>query len=207
MTSRNLTIAAVVAVAGLYAADAQAQDSGGLYVKAFGGSAMLRDTDVRGAVTGQASFEAGPIFGAALGYDAGDRWLRPEIEFAYRSGDADAFVGGTAGDFASTTLMINGYHDFDRVGAWTPYVGAGVGYVTEIDFDISGGIAAGEYNDRGGFAWQAMAGAGYAVSDRIGLSGELRYFDAGSRTLTDPVNTITADYATFEVVLGVRYRF
>ncbi len=53
--------------------------------------------------------------------------------------------------------MINGYHDFDRVGAWTPYVGAGVGYVTEIDFDISGGIAAGEYNDRGGFAWQAIA--------------------------------------------------
>jgi len=207
MISRHLSIAAVAAVAGLSSAEAHAQDRGGVYVEAFGGPSMLRDTDVRGAVAGKASFGTSPVVGGALGYDSADLWFRPEIEFAYRSGDADAFAGGASGDFASTTLMLNAYHDFDRLGAFTPYVGVGAGYVTEIDFDITGGGAPAEYKDRGGFAWQAMAGAGYAVTDRIGLSGELRYFDAGSRTLADSTRRITADHATFELVLGARYRF
>jgi opacity protein-like surface antigen len=207
MTSRHPGIAAVAVIAGLSGTAAQAQDRAGVYVEAFGGASMLRDTDIGGAVAGAATFGTGPVVGGALGYDTADLWFRPEIEFAYRSGDADSLAGGASGDFASTTLMLNAYHDFDRVGTFTPYIGIGAGYVTEIDFDIAGGAAPGEYSDRGGFAWQAMAGAGYAVTDRIGLSGELRYFDAGSRTLADPARRITADHATVELVLGARYRF
>lgn len=207
MNSRHLSIAAVVMVAGLSSTDAGAQDLGGIYIEAFGGASMLRDTTVKGAVAGKATFGTGPVVGGALGYDSADLWFRPEIEFAYRSGDAGAFAGGARGDFASTTVMLNAHYDFDRLGAFTPYVGLGVGYVTEIDFDITGGVAPGQYNDTGGVAYQAMAGASYAATDRIGLSAELRYFDAGSRTLASSTRRITADYQTFELVLGARYRF
>lgn len=210
MDLRYLGLAALMVVAGLSGGDAQAQDQGGVYVEAFGGASALRETNVRGAVAGRASFGTGPVVGGALGYDGEDLWFRPEIEFAYRSGDASAFAGGARGDFASTSVMLNAHYDFDmdRLGAFTPFVGVGFGYVTEIDFDIKGGVAPGAYNDTGGVAYQAMAGANYAATDRITLSGELRYFDAGSRTLArSATSRITADYQTFEFVLGARYRF
>jgi opacity protein-like surface antigen len=207
MRSRHLLAAAAATAIGLPGSGADAQDLGGFYLEAFGGASMLRDTDVTGEFTGTASFGTGPVVGAALGYDYADSPFRSELEFAYRSGEADTFAGGASGDFASTTVMLNGYYDFASGGPFTPYIGAGAGYVTEIDFDVAGGAAPGQYSDRGGFAWQAMAGLSYAVTDRIGLSGELRYFNAGSRTLTGSSGSITADYATFEAVAGVSFRF
>jgi opacity protein-like surface antigen len=186
---------------------AQAQDPGGLYLEAFAGPSMLRDTDVTGNVRGEATFKSGPVVGAAVGYDYANSPFRSELEFIYRSGDAKTFAGSASGDFASTTFMANGYYDFKTEGSLTPFAGAGVGYVTEIDFDIAGGAGTGQYNDRGGFAWQAMGGINYALTNRIGLSGELRYFDAGSRTLNGSAGSIKAGYASLDAILGVRYRF
>ena len=207
MASRYLLSLLAAATVAIGAQRAAAQDAGGFYVEAFGGASLLGDTDVTGAVGGAASFSAGPVTGAAVGYDYADSPFRSELEFAYRSGDADPFAGGATGDFASTTVMVNGYYDFSATGPVTPYVGAGVGYVTEIDFDLTGGAAPGGYNDTGGAAFQAMAGATYAVTDSFGISGELRYFTAGSRTLTSPAGSITADYATLEAVIGLSFRF
>jgi len=202
-----LSAAALAMAVGFPSANAHAQDPGGFYLEAFGGVSMLRDADVNGNVVGKAPFDAGPVVGAAFGYDYANSPFRSELEFAYRSADAKTFAGGATGDFASTSIMLNGYYDLKMGGPITPYVGAGAGYVTEIDFDIVGGASPGEYNDRGGFAWQAMGGINYAVTERIGLSGELRYFDAGRRTLTGSGGTIKADYASFEFVVGVGYLF
>jgi opacity protein-like surface antigen len=207
MTRRHLNAAAFALATGLASASAHAQDLEGVYVEAFGGSSMLRDSDVSGDVSGKASFKTGPVVGAAIGYDYANSPLRSELEFIYRSGDAKTFAGGTSGDFASTTIMVNGYYDFKTGGALTPYVGVGAGYVTEIDFDISGGAGPDGYSDRGGFAWQAMGGINYAITNRIGLSGEFRYSDAGSRTLTGATGQIKAGYASFDAIVGVRYRF
>lgn len=204
MQARYLLL--IAASVTLQVQSAEAQDSG-FYLRAFGGASLLTDTDVTGAVTGSASFGTGPIVGAAFGYDYPDSPVRSEVEFAYRSGEADAFGAGATGDFASTTFMLNGYYDFATTSRLRPYLGAGVGYVTEIDFDISGGGAPGEYSDRGGVAWQAMAGVAYAVSDRVSLSTELRYFDAGNRTLTSTGGSIAADYATVETIVGLSFRF
>ncbi|WP_397595247.1 outer membrane protein [Sphingorhabdus sp.] len=198
---------AVAIAMGLWSGSAHAQDTDGPYLEAFAGSSMLRDTEITGNVGGNASFKSGPVVGAALGYDYANSSFRSEIEFIYRSGDAKTFAGGATGDFASTTVMVNGYYDFKSLGSLTPYVGIGAGYVTEIDFDISGGRNPGEYSDRGGFAWQAMGGLNYAISKRIGLSGELRFFEAGSRNLTGSSGSIEADYAPFEALVGLRYRF
>ena len=52
-----------------------------------------------------------------------------------------------------------------------------------------------------------MAGADYAISERISLTGEVRYFDAGSQTLSSGGANIDADYATVEVLAGVVWKF
>lgn len=207
MDFRYLSAVAIIATTGFAGTGAVAQEPGSFYLKAFGGGSMLRSAEVTGDVAGTASFGTGPVVGAAWGYDYGDNPFRSEIEYAYRSGPAEPFAGGASGDFASTSLLVNGYYDFAAPGRLVPYVGAGAGYVTEIDFDIAGGAAPGQYSARGGFAWQAMAGVTFAVTDRIGISGELRYFDAGSRALAGSGGSITADHAAFEAIVGLSLSF
>jgi len=183
---------------------------GDFYFKGFGGVSDLQsDTLSFGGAASSVDYDTGVIFGGAFGYDyAGSPW-RSEIEYAYRSSDATPVPSiGTGGDFASTSLMINGFYSFGGSGALRPYAGLGIGVVTEIDFDIDAGPAAGEYNDSGGFAAQLMVGADYAVSDRVSLFGELRYFSAGSQTLDGPGgSTFEADYDSLDALVGLTVRF
>ncbi|WP_413785263.1 outer membrane protein [Cognatiyoonia sp. IB215446] len=140
-----------------------------------------------------------------MGYGYAESPFRAELEFAYRTAEADG-AAGTTGDFASTTLALNGYYDFKPVagGRLTPFVEAGLAYVTEIDFDISG-----TRRNRGAgvFGYQLMAAAAYPVSDRCSISGELRYFDAGSQSLSGPGGTLSADYRSVDIALGTAFRF
>lgn len=207
MVSHRVTAILAASVIMLSSAAAYAEGLSGLYLKAYGGASMLRDTDTTGDVVGSAAFGTGPVTGGALGYDFADNSFRAEVEWAWRSSEVETFAGGASGDFASTTALINGYFDIASFQSITPYIGVGVGYVTEIDWDIEGGTAPGEYSDRGGFAWQIMAGINYDVSEAIGFSTELRYFDAGSRTITGSAGSIDADYSALEGTLGVYLRF
>ncbi len=181
---------------------------GGFYARAFGGVSSLSDTDLSGAATGKSGFDTGQIVGGAFGYDYPGSPFRSELEFTYRSGDADGGAGVT-GDFASTTLALNGYYVFGPIagGRLTPYIGAGLAYVTEIDFDVTGGMADGEYNDQGDFGYQLMLGAEYPISDRWSVTGEVRYFDAGNQTLNGSGRTLSADYRTVDVIIGTAFRF
>ena len=196
---------------GLSMHPAAAQDAGGYYTKVFGGLSSLRgDSLTLGGATSTLSYDTGATFGGAVGYDYANSPLRAELEFVYRSGDATGLpVGvGTGGDFASTSLMINGYYMFETAGKLKPYAGLGIGYVTEIDFDIEGGTAAGEYSDRGLLAYQAMVGAEYPISKRLSVYGEARYFSAGNADLTGPGGaTLSADYDTFDVTAGIALKF
>lgn len=203
----TLPLAAVVVAFALSTGGAQAQQSGGsVYFEAFGGASFLSSTDLMfGAVSDDTSFDTGTVVGGALGYDfAGP--FRAELEFTYRSADGS----DVEGDFASTTLAVNGYYDFPAMTAGLrPYVGAGIGSVTEIDYDIANGPLAGEYSDDGGALFQAMVGVRYDLTPSVMLTGELRYFDAGSRTLTRSGGggTVDADYSGTELTLGLAYRF
>ena len=186
----------------LLAAPAGAND---LTARVWGGASALLGTDLSfGDGPGTAEdFDIGFAAGGAVGFDYADSPFRSEIEFAYRTGDAE----GDGGDFASTSVMANLYYEFEGPSALTPYVGGGLGYVTEIDFDVASGPNAGEYSDRGGAAFQLMAGASYAFTPRVAIDGELRYFDAGSRTLGGPGGDLDADYATVEAIVALRISF
>ena len=181
---------------------------GGFYIRAFGGLSFLSDTDLSGIATGNSGFDTGQVVGGAVGYDYAGSRFSSELEFTYRTGEADGSAGIT-GDFASTTLALNGYYHFAPIagGRVTPYVGAGLAYVTEIDFDVSGGGATGEYDDSGDFGYQLMIGAEYPISERWTVTGEVRYFDLGSQTLTGSGGTLSADYETVDLIIGASIKF
>lgn len=183
---------------------------GNFYLKAFGGASALGADAL--ALDGTASaldLDTGAILGGAVGYDYANSPWSAEIEFTYRTADASPAASvGTGGDFASTALMLNGFYTFDGTGAFTPYVGLGLGVLSEVDFDVDTGAAAGEYNDTGPFAVQAMLGARYAVSARVSLYGELRYLSAGSQTLEGPAgSTLEVDYDSFDALFGLSLQF
>ncbi|MDX8350659.1 outer membrane beta-barrel protein [Cognatiyoonia sp. IB215446] len=205
LTKPTLIVATIALIGSSALADSP--DSG-FYLKAFGGASLLSESDLAGPLTGTSGFDTGQVFGGAVGYDYAESPFRSELEFAYRTAEADGAAGIT-GDFASTTLALNGYYDFKPIagGRLTPFVGAGLAYVTEIDFDVSGGAAPGEYSDTGVFGYQLMAGGAYPVSDRWSITGELRYFDAGSQSLSGPGGTLSADYRSVDIILGTAFRF
>lgn len=200
----------IVPLALAQSASAQ-QENGSIYISAFGGFSSPQGDNLTldGATVGL-SYDSGTILGGAVGYASANGPYRAEVEFAYRSGDAGSFAPAfaTEGDFASTILMLNGYYEIATSSLLTPYVGAGVGYITEIDFDIDTGINAGEYNARGGFAAQAIVGAEYPLTDALSAYADARFLSAGTVNLTSQSGqTLSADYTTTDINLGLRFEF
>jgi opacity protein-like surface antigen len=220
MFGRGLTIAAATLACWTMAGGAAfAQDTtkeGGWYARVFGGVSTLSDTDVRVNNTrASGTFSGGLLVGGAVGYDYAGPW-RAEIEYAYRSSSVDRLPASFArdGDYASTAIMLNGLYSFGEIGRLRPYVGAGVGFTREVDFDLTSGPAApppsavGEYSDSGLFAYQAIAGADVAFGERWSGFGELRAFGVNSPSLPGTSGrTLTADYRTFDVLVGLSVAF
>ncbi len=188
-----------------------------LYVELQAGAGWLYGHDVviddEGTeLESDVDFDLGVIGGGAVGIDINDNW-RAELEYMYRRNDADDFGGSQidadSGDFASVAIMANAEYRFGTPDqALRPYVGAGIGIIEEIDFDVEGGDDAGEFSDRGDLAFQLMAGTDYALSPSWSLAAELRYFDAGSVKLDgDGDRELKADYRVTSLLLGVRYNF
>ncbi|QDV06165.1 hypothetical protein Poly30_16700 [Planctomycetes bacterium Poly30] len=161
----------------------------GFYGKALAGYGSLEDTEVdtlRGGSVIDAtegSFDAGLMFGAALGYDIDRNWSL-ELEYMYRSNDLDearagSTVLGTDGDLASVAVMLNAFYRFDTGWALDPYVGLGFGLAQEVDMDLRGGNtgADGSYSTETPAA-QFMLGAIREVSAGVALFAEGRFFRA-----------------------------
>lgn len=188
-----------------------------LYVELQAGGGWLYSNDVvidddGTALGSDVDYDFGLLGGGAIGLDVGPNW-RAELEYMYRSNDVDDFGGSEIdadnGDFASVAIMANAEYRFGSAEqSLRPYIGAGAGLIQEIDFDVEGGDDAGEFSDRGAFAFQLMAGADYALSENWSVGGELRYFDAGSVKLDgDAGRDLEADYRLTSLLVGVGYSF
>lgn len=83
-------------------------------------------------------------------------------------------VADGRGSVDTNFLMANVYYDFNQLGAFTPYVGAGAGIgFTTVKYVPSGvGIVDDEET---AFAYQAIVGASYAFNDRTALFAQYRY--------------------------------
>ena len=81
-------------------------------------------------------YALGLVFGARVAPN-----FRAEVELSYSNSDVDkTTVVGTVsndidadGDLSSTSLLINGWYEFETKSSWRPYVGGGIGYTKEDD--------------------------------------------------------------------------
>ncbi len=103
---------------------------------------------------------------AGLGF-AFENGFRAEAELARRANEvtssemtAASFEyyssSSSAENVFAISLMANGFYDFNRDGAVSPYIGVGVGWAK---------VSAGD-DDDSKLAWQAMAGVGVALSEQ-----------------------------------------
>ena len=194
----------------------------GFYAKGFAGYGTLEDAELNvlqgGSATAETegSFDAGPMFGAAAGYQFNDQWSM-ELEYAYRSNDLDQGQNGstitaTSGDFASASVMLNGFYQFDVDWEARPYVGIGFGLAQEIDIDLSGGNTGsdGSYSTESPAA-QFMLGATRPVSDGIDLFLEGRFYRAFDPEMgaesgsSNPGIRIESEYGHSALLFGAKF--
>ncbi|MEO0716628.1 MAG: outer membrane beta-barrel protein [Planctomycetota bacterium] len=218
-----LAAAAACSLVSCRATGAQARPdrAGGFYAKAFLGAGVLEDAEANfeapgGAITdGEGSFDAGALAGLALGYRPDDRWAL-ELDFTYRSNDVDEIVesgggiSGTSGDFASTALMLNAFHEFDTDWALDPYVGLGFGLATEVDLDVNGGTPAndGSYSTETPAA-QFMVSGRRSLGDALDLFVEGRFFRAFDPDMGGEGSDarFESEYGHTSLLVGLGYRF
>jgi opacity protein-like surface antigen len=225
---RTLTLAAGVAFA--MSAPASAQQD---YIAFFGGFSDIDNPTFSGIVTtpggtGSQSvgtdfdngFGVGIAYGRDLGSLGGNSRLRGEIELSFSDSDVNgiAFSGNgpaaevnVRGDISTTRLFGNLLVDFETGGAFTPFIGAGLG-VARTDADLVYGPGVRLDDSQTGLSAQLIAGTAYKLNERWSLTGDVRYirdFDVGlPRTAPGGFTGIVEDdIDTFAVNIGVRYRF
>lgn len=200
---------AMLAVAGLVLPGVSAAAEKGLYLEGRAGAIYAEDTQVDTTTSRQdAEHDIGWLGGIALGYAYGNG-LRGELGLDYRESDIDKVSGaGASGSARAGSLMISGYYDFFRDSMVQPYLGAGFG-LGLVDADGVSPVSGTSVNDEDiDFAYQGMAGIAVNVSDRTRVTLGYRYFTVPSLNLkTTGGAAIDADYATHEVMLGVRFSF
>ncbi|MEM6456920.1 MAG: porin family protein [Acidobacteriota bacterium] len=211
--------AALLVCALALASAASAQDEGRYSLRLLAGATPLGvdtlDARFDGAATttsGEVDYEAGLASGLAFGIRLSEHW-EVDLEYLYRTSELSelTFPDGmrfTEGDFSSVTVSASLNYVFRAGQRWRPYVGAGLGWVQEVDIDFED--ASGETSfETDDFGYQLQAGIRYEASDRWAASFEFRTFDAGEIELEaeDGPGTVTSDYTPLNVLVGVRYRF
>jgi len=196
----------------------------GFYVTAYGqysriGSSTFVESGASGAGGGlSAGFGRGLGLGADIGYRYGNGWAA-EVEWNYRSHALKSLRQGVAtlasdGDFASNTLLINGLRRFVSASPWTPYLGAGIGWVQEIDIDIKPAVGGADrgYSAGSKVAFQLIAGVEYALTPNWRLTGDARWLRIGTVAMDNETGNAggslrSLEYNPVSVQIGVRYSF
>lgn len=133
----------------------------------------------------KASFGTGLGLGGDIGFRYGNGWAS-ELEWNWRRHDLQSLNRGattlaSSGDFASNIIFVNGLRRFiGPTGSWTPYVGAGLGWVQEIDFDIPSGGTERAWSKSGKAAVQLIGGTEIPLGDTWRLTADVRVLRIGN---------------------------
>ncbi|MEM8766293.1 MAG: porin family protein [Pseudomonadota bacterium] len=194
-----------------------AANDAGLYFKALVGPGWLNDGTITFDETdADASFDTGWGAGGELGWRF-NNGFRVGGEILYRTNgikglDPAPLPGAVPGDFSSLALALNGAYEFPLFGSQRTfgYAGGGLVWIQEIDLDFTVADEERSFSSDGDLGYQLFLGAGYRLGERWRLTGEVRYFDAGTLTLAEEAacsGLIDARYRNTMAQLGVEFRF
>ncbi len=137
--------------------------------------------------------------------------VRGELEYNL-NGEAKKSMGVTSANIPgemklrSQSLMLNAYYDINTNSAFTPYVGAGIGFA-KVKAKLTSSVM-NTNADSTKMAWQVGAGVAYALNDNVAIDLGYRYTDMGEYSKPLGVdNTYKLDVHSHEVLLGARYSF
>ena len=163
-----------------------------------------------------AKFDRGFGLGGDIGFRYGNGWAA-EVEWNYRRHNLDTLRRGAAtladgGDFASNTLFLNGLRRFPGAsGTWTPYIGAGLGWVQEIDFDLNSSGSERAWSKQGRFGIQLIGGAEIPLNKNWRMAADVRVLRLGGVELSAEENVIgklsKPNYNPVSVQIGLRRAF
>ncbi len=117
-------------------------------------------------------------------------------------------VANGQGEVETSTFLVNGYYDFKNSTAFTPFIGAGIGYSNvEVEYEPSNvGIID---DDDDVFAWQIMGGVSYSINDNFHVVGSVRYRETDDAEVNSDLLPAEFDIETEATIidLGIRYTF
>jgi OOP family OmpA-OmpF porin len=161
-------------------------------------------------------YNLGPVGIMSLGYAFGNG-LRLEIEPGYRYNEVDRISGSPGGGggrsqiFSTMGNVIWDFNSLQMMGVpLVPHIGAGVGWAHLWDQEGRiGGLQVKGHDDA--VAYQAIGGVEYAMSPRLKLGIDYRYFTAQDTAFR--VNTVggpkskVGDFDDHSLLFTVRYSF
>jgi outer membrane protein OmpA-like peptidoglycan-associated protein len=192
-------------------AGASLADDQGYYAGVGVGIGMIDDLELTFDGAPNANVELdGESDGVALlslGYRYSNGW-RTELEASHRFNELGALndANGTS-DAHTWSLMVNAVFDTNPEGAWSPYLGAGVG-ASEIVYSGQGVVDGAPVNVNDSdtvLAGQLIAGLGWRVAPRWVLDAGYRYFVAPEADFSGA--EFARSYEHHDVLVGVRYLF
>lgn len=140
----------------------------------------------------------GWVGGVKAGYD----FVGPRIDLDVGYGQTPLSVNipGTAinGKGAQLTSLVNVSYDFAPTSRITPYIGAGAG-IAFIDSNTSLGSTQ--------FAWDALIGLRYNITNSFTVGLEGRYVGTTSPSITVANQTVSSQNQNFVTLLGFAYKF
>lgn len=190
-----------------------AAQSAHFYVKPYAGISYMNDVKAHtGATNIDIELEKGMALGAAFGYRYNAN-IAAELAWEYRSNGSESQVGTEFypdGNYASNLIYLNGVYFFDPIGQLTPYVGAGVGWMQEIDIDLERSGVETSFSNSGNLSYQGFVGIEYRWSAAWSFHTELRHAGAKSGQMKDEqTKALFGDlnYKPFTWQLGAKYQF
>jgi opacity protein-like surface antigen len=212
-SGRVCSLAIVAIVAGVPSI-AQAEDN--WYVRADLGHSVEGSADISAGapIGGDVPLEGAIMGSAGIGYTLGNGW-RIEGELARRENDLEtAPLLDPGGSIGATSLMLNAYYDFGGDGAFTPYVGAGIGAASvQVDASFTPPLSPVGVDDEATvLAYQVMAGVAISLSPSLDLDVGYSYFAAPSIEVTGaapPVLSVPfeVDLSHHAIKAGLRWSF
>jgi OOP family OmpA-OmpF porin len=188
-----------------------------MYISVSGLDNFLDKEDLSiGATSGSGDFNNGFGVLAAVGHQTsyGDyQGMRSEIELGWRHNRIDSYdtaaSTSASGEIDVYSAMANAYYDLKNESNFTPYIGAGIGAADISAINITAtGTAGNQDSDDIVFAYQGIAGVGYALTKNWSVQAEYRYFGTSEASLSSSAGVDSnMNYSSNNALIGLKYSF